>query len=136
MPGINKNEFHLARETKFIGDPDSPPKWAPWKVTSQVVDTACHAGEQLNLNKTGVATQKPQKVNITCCWSWFNSFPISSLAAFGQVNSSACFSSSRPSTCFLKLANRRTQSSSLKSGLFEFVLYLAKAFTCLTSLQV
>ena len=51
----------------------------------------------------------------TCCWSSFNSLAISVLAALSHVSTSACFSSSRPSTCFLKLLNRRTQSSSLQT---------------------
>ena len=45
---------HLAGETELIGDPDGSPKWTPWKVASQVVDTACHACEQLNLVKEKV----------------------------------------------------------------------------------
>ena len=50
----------------------------------------------------------------TCCWSCFKSLAISVLAALSLVSTSACCSSSRLSTCFLKLVNRRTQSSSLQ----------------------
>ena len=71
----------------------------------------------------------------TCCWSSFNSFPISSFAALGQVSSSACFSSSRPSTCFLKLAKRRTQSSSLFNKDSRTSLNIQEALTYWTLLQ-